>query len=696
MKKVLICTAVAIGLGACATKEKMETDTTKKGGSVTANADHSAAITATKLTSNLDKGQVPGTDFFQYATGGWQNANPITDEYARYGQFDALREKNREQLKDLVLEQAAKKGEKGSNSQKVGDLYNLVMDSTRRNNEGVAPVKPYMDAIAAMQTKEEIIPLIAKNYIVGLGNFFGTGISTDIMESNSNQLGIYQGGLSLSEKEYYSEESEVAANIRTKFREHVVNMFKLHGFSEQEATAKMEAVMAIETRLAAKHLSRVERRDPMNSYHKMSYDELKSTVPGIDWDTYYSILGIEGIKELNLAHPEAIKEVAAIINDTPMDDIKAYLEWRVIRSTANELSDALEEETFAFYGTVLSGKKVQQPRWKRAVSTVDGALGDIIGQLYVAKYFPAEAKERMTQLVKNLQIALGERIDAQEWMSDVTKKAAHEKLNTFTVKIGYPDKWDDYSALTIDPELSYAENCRNMSEFGWKKHVDEKWGKPVDRDEWHMTPQTVNAYYNPTTNEICFPAGILQYPFFDMEEDDAFNYGAIGVVIGHEMTHGFDDQGRQFDKDGNFANWWTDEDAQKFNERTQVIVDFFDKIEVLPGLNANGKLTLGENIADHGGIMISLQAFRKATKDNPLPVIDGLTAEQRFFISYSGVWAGHVRDEEIRNLTKSDVHSLSRWRVNGTLPHIDAWYEAFGITEESPMFVPQEKRLNIW
>ena len=447
MKKVLICTAVAIGLGACATKEKKS----------------DMKVTETKLTANLDTTHVAGTDFFQYATGGWQNANPITDEYARYGQFDALREKNREQLKDLVLEQAAKKGEPGSNSQKVGDLYNLVMDSTRRNNEGVAPVKPYMDAIAAMQTKEEIIPLIAKNYRVGLGNFFGTGIGTDIMDSNSNQLGIYQGGLSLSEKEYYSDNDEVSANIRAKFSQHVINMFKLHGFSEQEATEKMKAVMAIETRLAAKHLSRVERRDPMNSYHKMSYDELKSTIPGIDWDTYYSILGIDGIKELNLAHPEAIKEVAAIIKETPLEDIKSYLEWRIIRSTANELSDALEEETFAFYGTVLSGKKVQQPRWKRAVSTVDGALGDIIGELYVAKYFPPAAKERMTQLVKNLQLALGERIDAQEWMSDVTKKAAHEKLNTFTVKIGYPDKWDDYSALTIDPALSYAENCRNMS-----------------------------------------------------------------------------------------------------------------------------------------------------------------------------------------------------------------------------------------
>ena len=665
---------MAVSLGACTTNETMET----------------------KLMANLDTTQDPGTDFFRYATGGWLDANPLTDEYARYGQFDALREKSREQLKELVLEQAAKESEPGSNAQKVGDLYKMVMDSTTRNAQGVEPVKPLMDKVAALKDKSEIIPLMARNTRVGIGGFFGTGIGTDIMDSNSNQLGLYQGGLSLPEKEYYSDNDEITLNIRAKFQEYVVNMFKLHGFEAAAAQKKMEAVMAIETRIAAKHLSRVERRNPLNSYHKMTYAELKNTIPGINWDEYYSILGINGIEVLNLAHPEAIKEVAAIIADTPLDDLKAYLEWRVIRSTSNELTDDIEAETFAFYGTVLSGKKVQQPRWKRAVSTVDGALGDIIGELYVAKHFPPAAKERMTQLVKNLQVALGERIDAQEWMSDETKKAAHEKLNTFTVKIGYPDKWDDYSGLVIDPALSYAENCRRMSEFGWNKHVNEKWGKPVDREEWHMTPQTVNAYYNPTTNEICFPAGILQYPFFDMDEDDAFNYGAIGVVIGHEMTHGFDDQGRQFDKDGNFANWWTDEDAAKFNERTQVIVDFFDKIEVLPGLNANGKLTLGENIADHGGLMISMQAFKNATKENPLPVINGFTPEQRFYLSYSGVWAGHVRDEEIRNLTKSDVHSLARWRVNGTLPHIDDWYTAFGITEESPMFVPQEERLKIW
>ena len=675
MKKILICTALAIGLGACSTKQTMES----------------------KIDlANLDQTQDPGTDFFEFATGGWRKANPLTDEYARYGQFDALREKNREQLQELVLEQAAKESLPGSNAQKVGDLYNLVMDSTRRNTLGTEPVKPLMNEIAAITNKSEIIPLVAKNYRLGIGGFFGTGVSTDIMNSDNNQLGIYQGGLSLPEKEYYSATDEVSTNIRAKFREYVVNMFKLHGFTQQEAESKMEAVLAIETRIADKHISRVERRNPMNSYHKMSYAELKEQIPGIDWDQFYSILGINGIEELNLAHPAAIKEVAAIIEEMEISDLIAYLEWRVIRSTSNELTDEIETETFAFYGTVISGKKQQQPRWKRALDAVNGSLGDVIGELYVAKFFPPQAKERMTTLVRNLQVALGERIDAQEWMSDETKRAAHEKLNTFTVKIGYPDEWKDYSGLVIDPALSYAENCRRMSEFEWNKHIEEKWGKPVDRAEWHMTPQTVNAYYNPTTNEICFPAGILQYPFFDMNADDAFNYGAIGVVIGHEMTHGFDDQGRQFDKDGNFANWWTEEDANKFNERTQVIVDFFNQIEVLPGLNADGKLTLGENIADHGGLMIAMQAFQNATKNNPLPVIDGFTPEQRFYLSYSNVWAGNVRDEEIRNLTRSDVHSLSRWRVNGTLPHIDDWYKAFDITEEDPMFVPTEERLKIW
>ena len=666
--------ALATALGACTTNERMES----------------------RLLANMDTTYAPGIDFFEYATGGWRKANPLTDEYARYGQFDALRENNREQLKVLVLEQAAKKSEPGSNAQKVGDLYNMVMDSTRRNSEGVSPIKPLIDEIASLKERSDIAMLLAKNCRTGIGGMFGTGVGTDIMNSDNNQLGIYQGGISLPEKEYYSDSDEVSENIRTKFREYVVNMFKIYGFSEAEAQNKMEAVMKIETRIAAKHLSRVERRNPLNSYHKITFDELNRQIPGFDWSAFYNALGINGIKEVNLAHPEAIKEAVAIINDAPMEELIAYLQWRAMRSTSNELSDEIEAETFAFYGTVISGKKVQQPRWKRALEAVNGALGDIIGELYVEKHFPPAAKERMTQLVKNLQVALGQRIDAQEWMSDETKKAAHEKLNTFTVKIGYPDKWEDYSKLAIDPALSYYENCRKMSEFGWEKHVEENWGKPVDRTKWFMTPQTVNAYYNPTTNEICFPAGILQYPFFDMNEDDAFNYGAIGVVIGHEMTHGFDDQGRQFDKDGNFANWWTEEDSKSFNERTQVIIDFFNNIEVLPGLKANGQLTVGENIADHGGLTIAMQAFQNATKDNPLPEKDGFTAEQRFYLSYSNVWAGNIRDEEARNLTKSDPHSLSRWRVNGTLPHIDEWYTAFGITENDPMFVPAEERLRIW
>ena len=675
MKRIFICTALAVGLGACTTKNVMESKIDLK---------------------NLDTTQKPGTDFFQYATGGWQKANPLTDEYARYGQFDALREQNREQLKALVLEQAAEKSAFGSNSQKVGDLYNMVMDSTRRNAEGTTPVKPLMQQVASIKEKSEIIPLMAKIYRVGIGGFFSTGIGTDIMNSNANQLGIYQGGVSLPEKEYYSDNDEITKNIRAKYREYIVNMFKLHGFTAEEANAKMEAVMNIETRLAAKHLSRVERRNPMNSYHKMSYAELKNTIPGIDWDRYYSILGINGIEELNLAHPEAVKEVAAIIDECPLADLIAYMEWKVIRSTSNELTDEIETETFAFYGTVLSGKKVQQPRWKRALDVVNGSLGDILGELYVAKHFPPAAKERMTQLVKNLQIALGERIDAQEWMSDSTKVNAHQKLDAFYVKIGYPDKWTDMTALAIDPEKSYYENIRECNKF-WNAHtIEEKAGKPVDRDEWHMTPQTVNAYYNPTTNEICFPAGILQPPFFDPEADDAFNYGAIGVVIGHEMTHGFDDQGRRYDKDGNMKDWWTAEDGQKFNERAQVCVDFFNNIKVLDDLNANGQLTLGENLADHGGLQVAYYALKNATKDNPLPEIDGFTAEQRFFLAYSGVWAGNITEEEMRNRTKSDPHSLGRWRVNGTLPHIDMWYEAFDVKEGDKMYIPKEKRVTLW
>ena len=645
---------------------------------------------------NLDTKAVPGDDFFRYACGGWMDSHPLTDEYSRFGSFDKLAEDNREQLRTLITGIAEAENAPGTVAQKIGDLYNMAMDSTARNERGIAPIQPVMDRIAALKKNSEVMPLVAELSRQGMGGFFHVYIDADIMNSKQNLVQIYQGGISLGEKEYYLDTDEATTAIREAFKKHIVNMFKLAGFDEAAATKKMEAVMKIETALADKSFSATEQRNPAANYHKMTMEELKAQFPGIDWENYFSILGINGLKELSVSQLEPIQEVARIVNEEPVENLIAYLQWHLLDGSANELSDAFADESFDFYGRTLSGRKEQQPRWKRAVEVVNGVLGEAVGQMYVEKYFPAEAKERMHTLVKNLQVALGQRIDAQDWMSDDTKKRAHEKLNSFIVKVGYPDKWKDYTGLVIDTAKTYSENLMAANEFFWNDMIARKYGKPVDNTEWHMTPQTVNAYYNPTTNEICFPAGILQYPFFDMNADDAFNYGAIGVVIGHEMTHGFDDQGRQFDKEGNLSDWWAPGDGDKFKAKTQVLVDHFNAIEVLPGLQANGELTLGENIADHGGIMVAYQAFKNATKDAPLPVKDGFTPEQRFFLAYSAVWAGNIRDEQIRVYTKSDPHSLGRWRVNGTLPHIDAWYEAFGITPEHKLYIPAEKRAQVW
>ena len=645
---------------------------------------------------NLDTKAVPGDDFFRYACGGWMDSHPLTDEYSRFGSFDKLAEDNREQLRTLITGIAEAENAPGTVAQKIGDLYNMAMDSTARNERGIAPIQPVMDRIAALKKNSEVMPLVAELSRQGMGGFFHVYIDADIMNSKQNLVQLYQGGISLGEKEYYLDTDEATTAIREAFKKHIVNMFKLAGFDEAAATKKMEAVMKIETALADKSFSATEQRNPAANYHKMTMEELKAQFPGIDWENYFSILGINGLKELSVSQLEPIQEVARIVNEEPVENLIAYLQWHLLDGSANELSDAFADESFDFYGRTLSGRKEQQPRWKRAVEVVNGVLGEAVGQMYVEKYFPAEAKERMLTLVKNLQVALGQRIDAQDWMSDDTKKRAHEKLNSFIVKVGYPDKWKDYTGLVIDPAKTYSENLMAANEFFWNDMIARKYGKPVDNTEWHMTPQTVNAYYNPTTNEICFPAGILQYPFFDMNADDAFNYGAIGVVIGHEMTHGFDDPGRQFDKEGNLSDWWAPGDGDKFKAKTQVLVDHFNAIEVLPGLQANGELTLGENIADHGGIMVAYQAFKNATKDAPLPVKDGFTPEQRFFLAYSAVWAGNIRDEQIRVYTKSDPHSLGRWRVNGTLPHIDAWYEAFGITPEHKLYIPAEKRAQVW
>jgi len=654
-------------------------------------ANKEAKMTSGIKLENLDTTAVRGANFYQYACGGWMAAHPLTDEYSRFGSFDYLAETNREQLNGLIGEIAASQHEQGTVAQKIADLYNLAMDTVKLNAEGMAPIKADFDRLAAIKTPAEVLEAMVELQGSAYFQFY---VGADIMDSKNNIFQLYQGGIGLGEKEYYLDEDDATKNIREEYKKHVVKMFQLAGMDEAQATKSMEAVMEIETRLAKVSFSAVEQRNPAANYHMMTLDELKKEIPGFDWDAYLNKLGVQGVTSLNVSQVEPVREAVAIINTLPMDKQVAYLQWKLIDSAASYLSADFDEQNFAFYGKVLSGKKEQQPRWKRAVGTVNGVLGEAVGQMYVEKYFPAAAKERMTQLVKNLQVALGERIQHLEWMGDSTKAKAMEKLNSFYVKVGYPDKWKDYSKLNVEKD-SYWANIKRASDFTVEEML-AKAGKPVDIDEWHMTPQTVNAYYNPTTNEICFPAGILQYPFFDMNADDAFNYGAIGVVIGHEMTHGFDDQGRQFDKEGNLKDWWTAEDAERFNTRAQVMVDFFNKIEVLPGLMANGQLTLGENIADHGGLQVAYQAFKNATKDAPLSEVDGFTPEQRFFLAYAGVWAGNIRDEQIRVYTKSDPHSLGRWRVNGALPHINAWYDAFGITENDSLYIAPEKRVSIW
>lgn len=645
--------------------------------------------------ANMDTTVSAGTDFFRYACGGWNDAHPLTAEYSRYGTFDELFENSQKQLRELIEGLAAQKNNQaGSAAQKIGDLYNMAMDSVTLNKQGAEPVKAMLDKIAGMKDKSEIVPMMTEMAHIGIGTYFHSYVYADPKNSSLNIFQMGQGGINLGEKEYYLDTDSITQNIREQYKLYIGKLFQLAGFSEADAQQKVADVMELETAIAKVSRSATELRDPEANYHKMSFDELKKTIAGIDWDAYMKGLGIQAPAELNVEQVEPIQEVARLMNTLPLSKHVSYLEYNLLDAAASCLSDDFVAARFDFYGKVLSGRQVNQPRWKRAVNSVNGMLGELVGEMYVEKYFPAAAKERMVKLVKNLQTALGERIDAQEWMSDSTKIRAHEKLATFHVKVGYPDKWKDYSKLEIKNDSYWANVCR-ASEWGFND-MYSRIGKPVDKDEWLMTPQTVNAYYNPSTNEICFPAAILQPPFFNMEADDAANYGAIGVVIGHEMTHGFDDQGRQFDKDGNLTDWWAPGDADRFKERAQVMVDFFNKIEVLPGLQANGELTLGENLADHGGLNVAYLAFQNATKDAPLGVVDGFTPEQRFFLAYATLWAGNIRDELIRVYTKSDPHSLGKWRVNGALPHIQAWYDAFHITPSDPLYVAPENRVNVW
>lgn len=654
-----------------------------------------------KLASGIDKANMdltakPGTDFYQYATGGWTAAHPLTPEYSRYAQFDALAENNRKQLRELIEEMASKKHEKGSLEQKIGSLYRLAMDSVRRNKEDYAPIKALLSEVQAIDSRTAIQYEMAKLQSLGISNFFSFGCDADLKDAKWNLMQINQGGISMGERDYYLENDEPTKKIRDAYRQYVKNLFTMTGMTADEATKAMEAVLKIETRIATASYSATKQRDVEGNYHKMSYQELLTDFPGIDWSTQFLLSGIPAFKEISVNQPEPIHEVESILKECSVDELKAYLYFKVVDDASNALSDRFRQESFNFYNHTMAGAEQDRPRWKRAVASVEGALGMAVGKLYVEKYFPESSKQRMMELVKNLQVALGQRIDQQKWMSEETKKQAHEKLNSFYVKIGYPDEWMDYSKLDIDDSLSYYENMVRATQFRSNYYIEKHVNKPTDRNEWLMTPQTINAYYNPTTNEICFPAGILQPPFFNAEADDACNYGAIGVVIGHEMTHGFDDQGAQFDKDGNLRNWWTAKDKAEFEKRTKVMSDFFDHIKVLPDLHANGKLTLGENTADHGGLNIAFQALQNAMKLHPLCNKDGFTPEQRFFLSYGLIWANNTREAMLRQLVKTDPHAPARWRVNGALPHIDSWYKAFNITSKDPLFIPKKDRVNIW
>ncbi len=647
---------------------------------------------------NFDKSVRPQDDFYQYATGGWQKNNPLPAAYSRFGSFDMLQEDNNKRINDILTDLQKKTYAAGTTERKLSDFYKLALDIDRRNREGIAPVKPLLDEMEAAKTKQELEALQLKYAVFGYGVPYGTGFGADEKNVTMNIYNVNQGGLTLGQRDYYLNNDPATVKIREAYKAHIVRMFKLFGFTQEQAEAKRDAIFRYETSIALISKSRTELRDPEANYNKMTLAEFKQNYPHLNLEAMANAEGIQSqyIQEMIVGQPKFMEGIDKLINALSANDLRAYMEWDVIMGAAGVLSDEIREANFDFFGRTMSGRQEDYPLWKRATNQVQGAMGEALGKMYCDRFFPATSKAKMETLVKNLQIALGQRIDAQQWMSPETKKNAHEKLSTFYVKIGYPSKWRDYSKLDIDPSKSFYENMLMVRQWRNAVHIAEKAGKPVDKEEWFMTPQTVNAYYNPTTNEICFPAGILQYPFFDPAADDAFNYGAIGVVIGHEMTHGFDDQGRKYDAKGYMNDWWTAEDAKGFELRADMYDKFFSAIKVLPDLNANGRLTLGENLADHGGLQVAYYALKNAMQQKPLKTKDGLTPEQRFFVAYAGVWGQNITEQEIRNRVKNDPHSLGEWRVNGALPHIDAWYDAYNVKPGDKMYLPKEQRLDLW
>ncbi|HJA98745.1 MAG TPA: M13 family metallopeptidase [Candidatus Alistipes avicola] len=647
--------------------------------------------------TNMDTSVAPNESFYQYATGGWQAKHPLKPEHSMYGAFNVLADNNELRINELFTQMGQANPEKGTVNQKIVDLYKMGLDSARLNKEGAAPIKAGLESILSLENKEQLTPMLSIMQMTTGSPFFSFGPEADLMNSKENVLYIGQAGIGMGNRDYYLDaENE---SIREAYKAYLGQLFTLAGLEEAQVGKAVDAVMRIETTLAENMRSNVELRDIAAMYNPMATADLVKNYDAIDWKGLFDYAKIAPERVI-VCQPEYMEALDKLIEETPIEDIRYYLASQYLNAAAPYLDDNFYAASFDFYGRTMSGKEEPRPRWKRAMAVPNSVLGEAVGKMYVEKYFSADDKARMITLVDNLRTALGQHIDQLDWMSDSTKMRAHEKLDAFRVKIGYPDKWKDYSTLEIDPTLSYWENIQRANEWATRDAM-AKAGKPVDPEEWLMTPQTVNAYYNPTTNEICFPAAILQPPFYNPEADDAVNYGAIGVVIGHEMTHGFDDQGRQFDKDGNMNNWWTDADAEAFKKKTDILVKQFDAIEVLPArdgqpaLYANGSLCLGENIADQGGLRIAFTALQNSFNGEKPAPIDGFTPEQRFYLAYATVWGENIRDEEIARLTKLDVHSLGKWRVDATLRNIQDFYDAFGITD-GKMFLPVEERVIIW
>ena len=658
-----------------------------------------AAMTAAAQNVGVNRADMnlnvsPGEDFYEYAGGNWMKNNPLKAEYSRYGVFDDLAENNREQLKELFADLAKTKHARGTVGQKVTDLYNQAMDSDRLNREGTAPIKADLAEVAAFK-KANLTPFIAKTHLT-LGNpFFGVGVETDLKNSDMNVMWLSAGTAGLPDRDYYLNTDADSKKIQQAYRDYLVKTFMLCGYKKKDAQRAAKTIYDIEYQFAQAKMSRAEARDYNKLYNIRTIDQLQQDYPAIQWRQYFDLLGVKNIEWVILEQPKVMEVAQKLMSTLSETQMRDYLAGQVIGHGTSYLGDEMYMTSFDFYGRMLSGQKEPRPRWKRAQGLPNALLGEAVGELYVERYFNQDSKEKMMKLITNLRKSLAAHIASLTWMSDTTKVNALVKLNSFTVKIGYPDKWRDYSGLQVDPEKSLYENIKAATLYETRRNLD-KHGKPVDKDEWGMTPQTVNAYYNPTTNEICFPAAILQPPFFDVNADDATNYGAIGVVIGHEMTHGFDDQGRMFDQAGNMVDWWTEGDAARFQEAAEKLAAQFDKIVLVKDLHANGHLTLGENIADQGGLRIAYDAFRQTQQFKDNQPLDGFTPTQRFYLSYGRIWAENSTEEAIFQQTKSDPHSIGRYRVNATLRNIDTFFDAFNIKPGDKMWLDPADRAIIW